>query len=188
LTHDTDDSADVAVSTPAPEGWTRTQRYRHDYRLEAGGHSMGCILLDWEDEERVYRWFVRAPSFQGVRRTLRAARRAVERHLVEKVQCSAIWVDTGKAEPTRRTYAYPKTGILFCGLRHPDCFLAIEAWLDALSEEERETIPAEQRAGYNQGFLTSRGRYVDREEAAVIARAAGQIEREIESLSSEDLY
>jgi hypothetical protein len=188
LSGDTDDIADVAVRAPAPKGWTRTHRHRHDYRLEANAHSMGCVLLDWQDGVRVYQWFVRAPSFHGVCRTLRAARRAVERHLRERVTCSAIWVDTGKPEPARRTYAYVPTGILFCGHRHPDCFLVLEAWADRLTEEEKAAIGEEALAGRLQGFLTNRGRFVDRGEAAAIAKAAGQIERDLDWLSSEDLY
>ena len=38
------------------------------------------------------------------------------------------------------------------------------------------------------GFMTSKGRYVNRKEAAKIAFAAGQIEQEKRVLYSEDLY
>lgn len=38
------------------------------------------------------------------------------------------------------------------------------------------------------GFMTSKGRYVDRTEAAKIAFAAGQIEKEKNMLFSEDIY
>ena len=46
----------------------------------------------------------------------------------------------------------------------------------------------EQIAGRNQGFLTSRGRYVDREEAMKIAQATGQTTSDKSGLFSEDLY
>lgn len=39
-----------------------------------------------------------------------------------------------------------------------------------------------------QGFLTNKNRFVDREEGAIIAFDAGQIEKEKETLYSEDLY
>jgi len=38
------------------------------------------------------------------------------------------------------------------------------------------------------GFLTSKGRYVDRQEAAKIAVAAGQVQRSCNYLYSEDIY
>ena len=41
---------------------------------------------------------------------------------------------------------------------------------------------------FDGGFFTSRGRYVSREEAATIARNAGQINKCDEILYSEDLY
>lgn len=38
------------------------------------------------------------------------------------------------------------------------------------------------------GFLTSKGRFVDRKEAAKIAWDMGQIDKEVDELTSEDLY
>ena len=106
----------------------------------------------------------------------------------EYVLCAAIWVDTGKAEPPRRSYSYPETGLLFCGWRHADCFVAIHAWANLLPAEERERL-AEQIAGKNQGFLTSTGRFVDRHHAATIARRSGQLPSDVgRDLFSEDLY
>lgn len=107
---------------------------------------------------------------------------------VERILCAAIWVDTGKAEPPRRSYTYPSTGLLFCAWRHGDCFTTLHAWADRLSSEERASIGEEQFAGLHQGFLTSCGRYVDREEAIKIARAAGQTNSTKRGLFSEDLY
>jgi hypothetical protein len=112
-----------------------------------------------------------------------------ERSLVtERILCAAIWVDTGLAEPPRRSYTYPATGLLFCGWRHGDCFTALNAWADLLPAEERACVGEEQIAGRHQGFLTSRGRFVDRQEAMEIARAAGQTMAMGETLYSEDLY
>lgn len=106
----------------------------------------------------------------------------------ERILCAAIYVDTGEADPPRRSYAYPATGIVFCGWRHGDCFVPLHAWASRLTPEERERIGEEQIAGRHQGFLTSAGRYVDREEGMRIARAAGQTESEKSGLFSEDLY
>lgn len=106
----------------------------------------------------------------------------------ERILCAAIYVDTGKVEPPRASYAYPATGIMFCAWRHGDCFVSMTAWSDLLTPEEAGRIGEEQLRGLHQGFLTSRGRYVTREEAATIARAAGQITTEATCLFSEDLY
>ncbi len=106
----------------------------------------------------------------------------------ERILCAAIYVDTGEADPPRRTYSYPRTGIVFCGWRHCDCFVPLTAWAQRLTTEERARIGEEHLAGRHQGFLTSRGRYVDREEAMVIARAAKQTDADKSGLMSEDLY
>jgi len=108
--------------------------------------------------------------------------------VIERILCAAIWVDTGEAEPPRRSYSYPATGLLFCGWRHADCFTTLNAWADRLSVEERSRIGEEQLAGRHQGFLTSRGRFVDREEGMKIARAAEQTAAKKAQLFSEDLY
>lgn len=107
---------------------------------------------------------------------------------MERILCAAIWIDTFEAVPPRRTYSYPKTGILFCGWRHCDCFVPLEAWAERLTAEERARIGEEQLAGLHQGFLTSTGRFVDREAAMVIARGAGQTDSASSGLFSEDLY
>jgi len=41
---------------------------------------------------------------------------------------------------------------------------------------------------HDQGFVTSRGRFVGREEAGEIALASGQTQRKLESLTSEDVW
>lgn len=109
---------------------------------------------------------------------------------MERILCAAIYVNTGKAEPPRRSYSYPPLGLVFSGWRHGDCFTTLNAWAEKLSPEERDQIGEEQLRGRDQGFLTSTGRYVNREEAYEIALAAGQLSREraSRSLTSEDLY
>ena len=66
--------------------------------------------------------------------------------------------------------------LIYCGHRHNNI----------LWQSEKVS-----RSPYHQGFLTSRGRFVDRTEAARIAIAAGQIKElqyHDEHLFSEDLY
>lgn len=107
---------------------------------------------------------------------------------MEHILCAAIFVETRIAEPPRRSYTYPHTGLVFSGWRHGDCFTTLHAWADLLSIEQRDQIGEDQIAGRNQGFLTSTGRYVDRVEAATIAYTAGQISTPKQILFSEDLY
>ena len=106
----------------------------------------------------------------------------------EFILCAAIYVDTGKAEPARRSYAYPATGLVFSAWRHGDCFTTMMAWAERLTPEERAAIGDEQLAGRHQGFLTSTGRFVDRQEAMKIAVSAGQTAASKTDLFSEDLY
>ena len=80
-------------------------------------------------------------------------------------------------------------GRIFRGHRHHDCLRTAEAvveWQEAGSWEHKHL------SGHTQGFVTSKNRYVDRQEGLALQRAAG-----IESyardgyrceLFSEDLY
>lgn len=106
----------------------------------------------------------------------------------EHVLCAAIYVDTGSAEPARRSFTYPATGLVFAAWRHGDCFTTLNAWADRLDDAERARIGEEQLRGRHQGFLTSTGRFVDREEGARIAVAAGQVPAGMTFLTSEDVY
>jgi len=126
----------------------------------------------------------------------------------EDIICAAIWVDTGEAEPPRRSYAYPDTGLVFGAWRHGDCFTIVHAWYAELSWWSRWHILKRYGdiswwkfwrkpwclfnlaiVGQHQGFITSKGRFVLRDEGETIAKAAGQIDRIIGGcLTSEDLY
>lgn len=105
----------------------------------------------------------------------------------EFILCAAIWVNTGRQEQ-RRSYTYPETGLLFCGWRHGDCFPSLNAWADLLPPEERIRIGEDQVAGRHQGFLTSKGRFANRDEALAIAWKAKQTNKRSGQLFSEDLY
>ena len=90
----------------------------------------------------------------------------------EYILCAAIHWDDGKPYPHQPT----ETGIVYCGYRHCDIF----------QQRERGSF-----RGMEQGFLTSRKRFVGRKEAAFIAVTAGQTDiGEIRGreLFSEELY
>ena len=109
----------------------------------------------------------------------------------ERILCAAIYVDTGKTESESQSYAHPETGLMFCGWRHNDCFTPMHAWIRGLSLGETKAIESiDQYAlrGKNQGFLTSKGRFVNRRSAGLIAFDAGQTQSIKTSLMSEDLY
>ena len=111
----------------------------------------------------------------------------------EKILCAAVYVDTGEVHPPRSSYAYPETGLVFAGWRHGECFMLVEVWLDGLSQSDRPQYYRLTLGGewWVEGFLTSTGRFVDREEAWRIARTAGQLRPDAEpegSLLSENLY
>lgn len=103
----------------------------------------------------------------------------------EYILCAAIWYkDIPLVKPSVldnrgiRPYNIDR-GIVFCGWRHPNCIYqkyAITGLRDAESGENE------------QGFLTNKNRFVNREEAAIIAFNAGQITKELNTLYSEDLY
>jgi len=105
----------------------------------------------------------------------------------EKILCAAVWykeIELKKDMPIE-TYL-PKNldkGIVFCGLRHGQCIYskcAITGLRDAESGENE------------QGFLTSKNRFVSREEGLQIALKQNQVldlkEIRGDRLFSEDLY
>lgn len=113
---------------------------------------------------------------------------------LESILCAAIYVDTGQSENPNSSANSPETGIVFCGFRHNDCFTPLNAWKAELQESRYARYVAigaiypDQLYGSRQGFLTSTGRFVDREEAMLIARSAGQTTVAKTGLISEDLY
>ena len=95
------------------------------------------------------------------------------------IVCSAIFYDDGiHREHMPRNI---KTGIVACGLRHPNCFAVLYA-LFPNREYLKKAI---------QGFLTNENNFVDRKDAAEIALACGQV-KELKylkgKLDSSDLY
>jgi len=101
----------------------------------------------------------------------------VERaYAAEHVTCAAVWIDDG----VPHVHQSVPTGVVIGGWRHPNCIDTVAA-----VEWPHGEVRVAQK---DQGFLTSRGRFVGREEAAKLAWAAGQTFRELTSLTSEDLY
>lgn len=103
----------------------------------------------------------------------------------EYILCAAIWykdiplLNPKVLEPRGFAPYNVDRGIVFCGWRHPNCIYAKVAITGLRDAECGE---------YIQGFLTNKNRFVDREEGAIIAFNAGQIDKEIKRLHSEDLY
>lgn len=69
------------------------------------------------------------------------------------------------------------SGRLYLGKSHAECFKIAGKFEDQMSSAAR-----------NQGFMTTRDRFVDRFEAAAIAFKAGQITNKVEILFSENLW
>ena len=98
----------------------------------------------------------------------------------ETIICAAVWVDDG-VESGHLPHNL-QTGLVFAGWRHHNCIAQIKHAFPEGSVDE------EKRRGLDQGFLTSKNRYVNREEAAKLAFYAGQIQVIKSGLCSEDLY
>lgn len=101
----------------------------------------------------------------------------------EYVLCAAVWYKDLELKKEMPTYTYlPKNidrGIVFLGHRHGQCIYAKCAITGLRDGESGEHV---------QGFLTNKNRFVDRQEAAIIAFDAKQISQEKDTLYSEDLY
>lgn len=101
----------------------------------------------------------------------------------EWILCSAIHYDDGEINTRRTCKNYPKTGIVICGYRHPD-IIGILPTNNSLRNDGKEYK-------CTQGFITSKGRFVNREEAYLIAKKANQLLNDFEGKSklfSEDIY
>lgn len=93
----------------------------------------------------------------------------------ERILCAAIHVQDG----VPRVHQPVQTGFIVGGHRHHNCLEAVAATV-------------ERSVRKHQGFLTTRGRYVGREEALRIAISTGQVvegeTHKPDELFSEDLY
>lgn len=93
----------------------------------------------------------------------------------EYILCAAIWYKDG--EKYQEQPLNIDSGYVLCGRRHSNCISNAFVFDVSLKEIEHE-----------QGFLTSRNRFLNREEAAKIANEAGQTLVETNHLLSEHLY
>jgi len=104
----------------------------------------------------------------------------------EYILCAAIWY---KDIPLQKVIdgVLPKNcdrGLVVLGHRHGQCM-----WTMSSLTGLRSVTNAEDGVGeYEQGFLTNKNRFVDREEGGKIAFDAGQTEDLRTRLFSEDLY
>lgn len=102
-----------------------------------------------------------------------AANKYTEKLGGEKFIVDDSWIRSGGISPYNIT-----EGVVLCGWRHA-CILAQFYALTKL-------MPGQYKC--EQGFLTNKNRFVDRKEAAEIAFGAGQINKIVTKLYSEDLY
>ncbi len=104
----------------------------------------------------------------------------------EYIICAACWYRDFEVKKAVPAYSYLPTnltqGMVFCGHRHAQCIYSLVAI----------TGEPQYKAGHEvQGFLTSKNRFVDREEGRLIALECGQIEKSnyhSNRIFSEDLY
>jgi len=101
----------------------------------------------------------------------------------EYILCAAIWY---KEIPLKKVFdnVLPKNcdrGLVVCGHRHGQCM-----WTMGALTGLRSVLP--EVGDYEQGFLTNKNRFVDRDEGLKISIAAGQTKRTTGQLYSEDLY
>lgn len=105
----------------------------------------------------------------------------------EYILCAAIWYKDfpGYAGIQANYTAYNiDKGIVVTGHRHGQV-IATMAMLTGLRTVQHGNDSVGET---EQGFLTSKGRFVDRNEAGKIAFERGQITKETDCLFSEDLY
>ena len=125
----------------------------------------------------------------------------------EKILCAAIHYDNGIKYIRQNQYGV-ETGFVLCGYRHPHIIDVLSTnphyVKNKFEENDEEFIRKYNDIKYKwgkqedleqteiiQGFLTSKGRFVDRKEAFKIALNAGQInndDRINKELFSEDIY
>lgn len=106
----------------------------------------------------------------------------------EYILCAAIWY---KEIPIKKEIPYAYTnpincpiGLVFCGHRHAQCMYTMTLVTGLRTCEIGEDCSGE----HIQGFLTSKNRFVDREEGAKIHIANGHKIDFENRLFSEDLY
>lgn len=102
----------------------------------------------------------------------------------ERIYSAAIWYKDLPA--SRVPLTDKKIGIIVSGHRHADIIYTVYNLLGKRTCTNGDDCTGESE----QGFVTNKGRFVDRQEAMLIARAAGQVisDTTSDTLYSEDLY
>lgn len=99
----------------------------------------------------------------------------------ERILCAAIWFNDGKRYDNQPLNI--DEGYVICGRRHHNCIYTNYCITGNRNADYAEIV---------QGFITTDDKFVDRADALLIARSAGQILDEAEvrgkHLYSEDLY
>lgn len=98
---------------------------------------------------------------------------------MEKILCAAIWYDDNNYYPHQEIYGVD-SGFIIGGFRHNIIIGVLH-----INNKHRNDGKVYKTT---QGFITSCGRFVTREEAAEIAHNSGQIKKQVKRLFSEDLY
>ena len=88
----------------------------------------------------------------------------------ERIICAAIWYDDGKPH----VHMPMPTGIVIGGHRHHNCIATMKAIAEVAELEEPLDIYKKAPEAI-QGFLTSKGRFVDRWQAMSIAYSGRQV-------------
>lgn len=105
---------------------------------------------------------------------------------MEYILCAAIWY---KNFTPKKNVGVPlpvncDKGVVICGHRHTNCIYTMSSITGLRTVERGKDATGD----HVQGFLTSKNRFVTREEAAQIALDFGQISQTKRELFSEDLY
>lgn len=109
----------------------------------------------------------------------------------EKIICAAIHYRDGKQYNNQPPNI--KSGIVIGGHRHANCislFAALLPYLNYKNDPKEDKTRLHFLNNSTQGFLTSKGNFVDRENGMKIAIAAGQVpfDNTTSILYSEDIY
>jgi len=97
---------------------------------------------------------------------------------VEYVMCAANWIDDG-VDYKFKPYNINK-GIVYGGIRHPSIF-----------EQTNKIYPFDEYGTLTeQGFLTTKNRFLTRKEALELVKSNGQLKKDLigSVLTSEDLW
>lgn len=104
----------------------------------------------------------------------------------EYISSAAIWYDDGIKHHYQSVYGI-ETGFVIGCFRHACCPFPQNHAFNP--QEDELSYPCKGKATVTQGFITSYGRFVSREEASRIAKSCGQVKVGIgKTLFSEDVF